>query len=126
MNAHDLDAFVACFAVDYHSEQPAHPSRAFDGRDQVRENWSGVFAGIPDLVAELRVFAVTDEGVEVAEWWWHGTHVDGEAFDMRGTTVLGIEGRDVVCGRLNMEPVERDGVDIHAMVQATYRPPAPS
>ena len=25
MNAHDLDAFVACFAADYESEQPAHP-----------------------------------------------------------------------------------------------------
>jgi len=53
INAHDLESFVACFAVDYHSEQPAHPGRAFDGRDQVRENWRGVFAGIPDLVAEV-------------------------------------------------------------------------
>ena len=25
MNAHDLDAFVACFAPDYASQQPAHP-----------------------------------------------------------------------------------------------------
>src|SRR4051794_25426717 len=27
MNAHDVDAFVACFASDYESEQPAHPGR---------------------------------------------------------------------------------------------------
>jgi integrase len=27
MNAHGLDAFVACFAHDYQSDQPAHPSR---------------------------------------------------------------------------------------------------
>ena len=40
LNAHDLDAFVACFAVDYRSEQPAHPSRAFEGNDKVRENWT--------------------------------------------------------------------------------------
>ena len=46
MNAHDLDAFVACFAPNYHSEQPAHPSRAFDGSDKVRENWTSVFAGM--------------------------------------------------------------------------------
>ena len=39
MNAHDLDAFVACFALDYRSEQPVHPSRAFEGSDKVRENW---------------------------------------------------------------------------------------
>ena len=37
MNAHDLDAFVACFAADYESQQPAHPSRAFRGSDQVRK-----------------------------------------------------------------------------------------
>jgi hypothetical protein len=37
MNAHDLDAFVACFAPDYRSEQPVHPSRAFEGNDKVRE-----------------------------------------------------------------------------------------
>ena len=32
MNAHDIDAFVACFATDYRSEQPAHPDRAFSGQ----------------------------------------------------------------------------------------------
>ena len=37
-NAHDLEAFLACFQEDYESEQPAHPDRAFRGRDQVRSN----------------------------------------------------------------------------------------
>ena len=53
MNAHDLDAFVACFAPDYRSEQPAHPGRAFCGRAKVGENWAGVFSGVPDFHAEL-------------------------------------------------------------------------
>jgi len=53
MNAHDIEAFVACFHPDYDSEQPAHPERAFRGRDQVRENWSAVFAGVPDFRSEL-------------------------------------------------------------------------
>jgi hypothetical protein len=35
MNEHDLGAFVACFDPGYRSEQPAHPNRGFDGRDQV-------------------------------------------------------------------------------------------
>src|SRR4051812_12077791 len=43
MNAHDVDAFVDCFAPDYRSEQPAHPGRAFEGSDKVRENWTSVF-----------------------------------------------------------------------------------
>src|SRR6478672_11689767 len=47
LNAHDLDAFVACFAKDYRSEQPAHPDRAFQGSDKVRENWASVFSGVP-------------------------------------------------------------------------------
>jgi hypothetical protein len=38
MNAHDLDAFVALFAPDYDSAQPAHPDRAFTGSEQVRVN----------------------------------------------------------------------------------------
>jgi ketosteroid isomerase-like protein len=49
MNAHDLEAFLACFRDDYESEQPAHPDRAFQGREQVRSNWSAIFAGVPDF-----------------------------------------------------------------------------
>jgi SnoaL-like domain len=48
MNAHDIDSHVACFAEDYRSEQPAHPSRTFTGRDQVQQNWSRLFDSIPD------------------------------------------------------------------------------
>jgi hypothetical protein len=45
VNAHDLDAILACFQDEYQSEQPAHPDRAFQGREQVRQNWSAVFDG---------------------------------------------------------------------------------
>ncbi len=37
-NAHDLEALLAGFAADYHSEQPLFPSRTFRGVDQVRAN----------------------------------------------------------------------------------------
>jgi hypothetical protein len=50
-NAHDLDAFVACFDPAYRSEQPVHPDRAFVGSGQVRMNWAEVFAGVPDFIA---------------------------------------------------------------------------
>src|SRR4051794_32018600 len=58
MNVHDIDAFVSLFAPDYDSQQPAHPDRAFQGREQVRANWSAVFAGVPDFHAELVAAAV--------------------------------------------------------------------
>jgi ketosteroid isomerase-like protein len=122
MNAHDLDAFVGCFALGYESQQPAHPSRSFRGRDQVRKNWEGVFAGVPNFSAELVMSAVTGDGVEVGEWRWQGTHTDGSQFGMHGVIVAGVEQNQITWGRLYMEPVERDGADINEMVQETYRP----
>ena len=122
MNAHDLDAFVDCFAPGYRSEQPAHPSRAFDGGHQVRENWRSVFAGVPDFRAELVVSCDTG-AIEIGEWRWSGTHVDGSPFAMCGVGVLGIEDGRVAWGRMYMEPVDRDDVDIDQMVRETYRPP---
>ena len=124
MNAHDLDAFVACFAMDYRSEQPAHPSRAFEGSDKVRENWTSVFSGVPDFNAELLLSATTDGGVEIGEWRWRGTHTDGSSFAMRGVTVMGIDGEQIAWGRLYMEVIEPDGADIDHMVRETYRPPS--
>jgi len=123
MNSHDLDAFVALFSPDYQSEQPAHPARSFRGADKVRENWTSVFAGVPDLHAELLTTATTRDGVEVGEWDWRGTHADGSEFAMRGVILLGIEDDRVAWGRLYMEPVEREGGDIDTMVRDTYRPP---
>jgi ketosteroid isomerase-like protein len=122
MNAHDLDAFVACFAEDYDSEQPAHPGRAFRGSEQVRKNWEGVFAGVPDFTAELVLSAVTDDGVEVGEWRWHGTHADGSPFGMCGVIAAGVRHNQISWGRLYMEPIEQGGADIDEMVQAVYRP----
>ena len=123
MNSHDLDAFVGCFAPDYRSEQPAHPSRAFEGSDKVRENWASVFAGVPDFNAELMVSSTTDDGIEIGEWRWSGTHTDGSPFAMRGVTVMGIEGERIAWARLYMDTVEPDGADIDQMVHDTYRPP---
>jgi hypothetical protein len=76
MNAHHLEAQLACFHDNYRSEQPAHPARTFTGRDQVRQNWSKLFESIPDFQAEiLRVAVVGNE--EWAEWIWQGTKEDG-------------------------------------------------
>ena len=123
MNAHDLDTFVACLAEDYCSEQPAHPSRRFRGSVKVRENWAGVFSGVPDFKAELLLSASTEEGVEMGEWRWSGTHADGSTFAMRGVTVLGVTDDHIAWGRLYMEVVEEGGADIDEMDQDTYRPP---
>ena len=111
LNAHDIDAFVDCFADDYDSAQPAHPDRAFRGREQVRTNWSTVFAGVPDFRAEL-VRGNTAGDVEWSEWRWRGT-----GLDMAGVTVFGIRDGRVAWARLYMEPIERAGAGIEAAVR---------
>jgi ketosteroid isomerase-like protein len=123
MNAHDLDTLVSLFASDYRSEQPAHPNRSFNGSEQVRQNWAGVFSGVPDFHAELLLTTTTDQGVELSEWRWSGTHADGAPFEMRGITVLGIDNERIAWGRLYMEPIEQEGAGIDEMVRETYRPP---
>lgn len=130
MNAHDLEALVACFADDYESTQPAHPGRAFRGAAQVRANWTGVFAGVPDLRAELLSVAAADAdegvGVELGEMRWTGTYTDGTPFAMQGAAVVGVVDDRIAWGRLYMEPVEQGGAGIDEMVRDTYRPPPSS
>ena len=58
INAHDLEAMVDLFADDYVNEWPAHPERSFRGNQQVRRNWSQLFASVPDLRARLPRVAV--------------------------------------------------------------------
>ncbi|MEG3840259.1 nuclear transport factor 2 family protein [Microcoleus sp. herbarium14] len=61
INAHDVDALVSCFANDYKGEQPLHPESAFTGLAQVRENWTGLFAQVPDLRATLVASTIDDD-----------------------------------------------------------------
>lgn len=116
MNAHDLEAHVACFDENYRSEQPVHPARAFTGREQVRKNWSGLFESIPDFRVEILRLAVVDD-TEWAEWHWQGTKADGSPLDERGATIMGIRDGRIVWGRLYLEEIEQEGEDIEETVR---------
>jgi ketosteroid isomerase-like protein len=116
MNARDIDALVGCFDEDYRSDQPAHPDRAFGGREQVRENWSAVFAGVADFEAEL-VAAAASGDIEWSEWRWRGTHADGTRLDMAGVIVAGVRRGLLAWARLYVEPVEQGGAGIRAAVR---------
>ena len=115
-NAHDIDAFVACFAADYRSEQPLFPARDFRGAGQVRANWSALFAAIPDFRAELLRTAVEGDTV-FAEVHWTGTKADGTPLDERGVVVFGVRDDRLAWGRLYVDEVERDSGDIDATVR---------
>ncbi len=117
INSHDLETVVGCFADDYRNETPAHPSRSFRGRDQVRRNWTQILAGIPDLRADI-VRSARCGDVLWAEWSWNGTRPDGAAFAMRGVTILGVDSADAIAWtQFYMEPVDADGPDPDAAVK---------
>jgi hypothetical protein len=124
-NAHDAERLASLFALDYRSAQPLHPGRGFGGRDQVLENWSSVFEGVPDFRSEL-VASEVGGATEWGEWSWRGHHLDGSPFAMGGVTILVVRDRLIAEARLYMEPVETDGGDITAAVQELYKPPPTS
>ena len=113
-NEHDIDAFVACFATDYRSEQPAHPDRGFVGNEPVRTNWSGILSDVPDLRAELLQLAVEGD-VELSEWRIWGTRRDDSTMDLRGVIVIGVHDDLIAWSRLYLELVEQ-GAGITAAV----------
>jgi ketosteroid isomerase-like protein len=115
-NRHDLDALVACFGPDFGNETPAHPARSFTGREQVRRNWSQVFAAVPDFEAEV-VRQAIDGDTAWLEWEFRGTRVDGSRHLMRGVTIFGVDRDQMAWVRFYLEPVEEGGVGIQDAVR---------
>lgn len=107
VNAHDLEELENCFALDYVNETPAHPTRGFRGRAQVRKNWEQIFGGVPDLSAEVRWIA--DEDTAWSEWNMRGTRRDGSPHHMCGVVVFGVADGLVTRARFYLEPVEEGG-----------------
>lgn len=112
VNDHDLDAVLDCFADDYRNETPAHPGRGFEGREQVRKNWTRIFGGLPDITADVLRTAVDHESVW-SEWEMRGTGPDGQPQMMRGVIIFGIRDGKADWARFYLEPVDggEGGVD---------------
>jgi hypothetical protein len=47
LNAHNIDAFVNCFIRNFVGDHPVHPERNLIGAEQVRKNWTALFAQVP-------------------------------------------------------------------------------
>jgi ketosteroid isomerase-like protein len=116
VNNHDLQAMTGCFAADFNNETPAHPSRSFRGRDQVRKNWEQIFAAVPNLEAVLVASATNGETVW-AEWEMRGTRLDGMSHLMRGVAIFSLGDEMFSSVRFYLEPVELDGVGVDGAVQ---------
>ena len=112
---HDLDKIEACFDSDNASDQPAHPARSVRGRRQLRENWTQILAGAPDLTAKLKRWAVNGQEVWT-EWEWRGTRRDGSPSVMRGVTIQGLRDDVVAWVHFYMKPVEESGAGVEQAV----------
>jgi ketosteroid isomerase-like protein len=125
VNAHDLEAMVACFADDYRNETPAHPQRGFRGNQQVRRNWTQIFAGVPDLRARLPRMTVEGDTVWT-EWDIAGTRPDGAVFLMRGVVIFGVTDAAITSARFYLEPVEEASGDVNAHTHRVVGTTAPA
>ena len=119
-NAHDLDRLVDCFAADYRNETPAHPSRSFTGRDQVRNNWSQILTAVPDLRATVLRSASMDDTVW-SEWELSGTRRDGTTHLMRGVILFGVDAGRAAWARFYLEPVVNSDDTIDSAVADQVR-----
>jgi len=102
---HDVAAVVDCFTADYLNETPAHPGRGFEGRDQVGVNWQRIFAGVPDITADV-LRSVVDGELVWTEWEMRGTRLDGAAHLMRGVIIFGVREGRAASARFYLEPVD--------------------
>jgi ketosteroid isomerase-like protein len=123
-NAHDIEALVGCFAPEYVNETPAHPQRGFGGRDQVRRNWTSIFAGVPDITADV-VSSAVDEDVAWTEWAMSGTRLDGAPHAMAGVIIFGVRDDHIVSARFYLEPVEQTSGDVNAAVEHAVKGQTP-
>src|SRR6187399_2328668 len=130
INAHDLEALVSCFDAGFVNDTPAHPDRSFSGAAQVRENWTRIFAGVPDLQARI-VGQTVDDAAAWTEWDWTGTRRDGSSHHMRGVTITTVRRQAITGVRFYMEPVTDDGLGVGAAIdratgEVTDPPPSGS
>ena len=122
-NAHDLEALVACFAPAYRNQTPVHPERGFVGREQVRKNWSQIFAAVPDISAEVLRLSVEGD-TAWSEWEHRGTRPDGSPHLMRGVVIFGVEQGCAAWARFYLEPVHQGPGGVDEAVHRQVRPGA--
>lgn len=116
VNRHDLELLAGCFAQDFLNETPVHPARSFQGREQVRKNWAQIFAGVPDIEADILRSSV-DGASAWTEWEMRGTRRDGVPHLMRGVGIFGVRDDQFTSLRFYLEPVDDGGAGVDAAVR---------
>ncbi len=106
INERDLEVLIELFSPDVVVEYPAHPSRNFQGRNQIWRNWAPIFAKLDDFRATAVRSAVTDDSAWV-EWLWEGRQADGSPGDQAGIVIHELKGGQISHVRFYLEPVDK-------------------
>jgi ketosteroid isomerase-like protein len=108
INAHDLDAMVDCFATDFAANHPTTPEHSVTSDANVRENWTEIFAAVPDISWEVQRHVVAGDTVW-AEAEQRGTTADGGRHLVRGVVIFEVTDGRFRRNTLYMSPVRSGG-----------------
>lgn len=116
IDAHDLDALVACFAPDYCNETPRAPPGAFAdatrcARTGQRSSPRSPTRGPRSSAAVATAAPCGPNGTSP------GTRTDGHAFHLRGVTVLVVPDDLIARARFYLEPVDTSGKGVDQAVR---------
>ncbi|SDE30054.1 nuclear transport factor 2 family protein [Auraticoccus monumenti] len=104
ISSHDPEAVAACFTSDYRSEVPQRPAEGFVGSDHVAQNWTAIFARMPDL--EATVLRRAASGPETwSEWQMVGTGPDGAPATLCGPVIMTTRDGQIDWARFYLGPV---------------------
>ncbi|KIF66013.1 ketosteroid isomerase [Streptomyces sp. AcH 505] len=108
INSHDPKQVAACFTDDYAMERPLRPHEAWVGNDKVLQMWTGMFARLPDVRAEILRSA--RDGEEIwSEWEMRGTNPANEPTLLRGPAIVTERDGLINWARFYLDPVTHAG-----------------
>jgi ketosteroid isomerase-like protein len=111
INAHDLDAMVDCFAPDFVADHPITPEHSVTSDVNVRQNWTQIFATVPDISWQVQRHVVVGDTVW-AEAQQRGTMANGDEHLVRGVVIFEVADGRFRRNTLYMEPVRPGGPGI--------------
>lgn len=107
INDRDLEGLVDLFHPDVVVEYPAHPTRGFQGQNQIWRNWAPIMARLEDFKATV-VRSTCDARSTWVEWLWEGTQADGSPGDMAGVVIHELDDQGLIHHvRFYLEPVDK-------------------
>ncbi|AUI61045.1 nuclear transport factor 2 family protein [Amycolatopsis sp. BJA-103] len=106
MSDRDVEKLVANYADDFDCVMPVHPDRSFRGADQVRANYTKIFARYSNGLDARVIDSVVDGDRVWTEWEMIGTRADGVVETIRGAVIIRVEDGRAAAVRFYLDPVD--------------------